>query len=180
MEQDAPYPPECQGDEALVRSRRERSSNTEPSTTTNPSFRFRLRTVTFTKATLWRSFFGNVIGAKRCLKHYLEHMENIRKADSSTPVPPTTLQGTDDSRLLSDRQQMIVTLFSSTPSPGVDIEQERNMMKACADLALFHVREMDAILDFIEIALEPSESLFSPAAALWYVSLRVLFVGPPG
>ncbi|KAJ4157725.1 hypothetical protein NW754_009374 [Fusarium falciforme] len=94
-------------------------------------------------------------------------MENIRKADSSTPVPPTTLQGTDDSRLLSDRQQMIVTLFSSTPSPGVDIEQERNMMKACADLALFHVREMDAILDFIEIALEPSESLFSPAAALW-------------
>ncbi|KAL2686848.1 hypothetical protein Neosp_004390 [[Neocosmospora] mangrovei] len=94
-------------------------------------------------------------------------MENIRKVDSPTLVPPATLQGIDDSWILSDRLQMMATFSSSTASPGIDIERERNMMKACADLALSHVREMDEILDFIEMCYEPSESLFSPAAALW-------------
>lgn len=180
MEQNAPYPPECQGDGALASSQGEGGSDTEPSTTTKPSFRYRTRTGVITKAMLWRSFFDTVVKAKVCLRHYLEHMQNIRKVDSSTSVPPTTLQSTDNSQLLSDKQQMMENLLSSTLSPGVDIERERNMMKACADLALSHVREMDEILDLFEMSFHSSESLLSETAVLWYICLCVSIVVPLG
>ncbi|KAH7265912.1 hypothetical protein B0J15DRAFT_545939 [Fusarium solani] len=175
MERDTPLLPECQGDDAGARAQRDRDSNTEPSTTKEPFFWWNPPEgpdgfIVVTGSGLWMEFHVNLTGAKRWLKKYLEHMNNIRTATSCASAPLDELQVTNAVRLFPRRQEPVSSVPSSTPTQGVDIDRERNMMKNYADLALLELHQMGEILDVIEMLPKRSEPMVSTATVLWTVA----------
>ncbi|RMJ15117.1 hypothetical protein CDV36_005222 [Fusarium kuroshium] len=170
MEQNATSPPKRQGDKARAKSRRERGFNTGSHAWWNPLDGFG-SSIDIPKAGLWNCFFGSAIAAKKCIQYYLEHMENIRKVDPCISVLPTTLEIIDVSRPIA--KQASDSSFCSTSFSGIEIDQERKMMKLYATIAVCHLDQMNDALNAIESLLKSPDAIFSPSAALWTVIFSI-------